>query len=218
MIAPKHLSLLYCFVMLSAFCGTLYSTNFTHVIATSLFSLVVLLFFHRKEISKLSPFGGYPNWVTFLRYIAIVAVLIHHQNLSSTTVFLALLLIILLDGLDGILARKLNQSSRFGAIFDMETDAFLVASLSVLLYQKGTIEGWILVPGLMRYFYVLLIYIAGVQNKNESLHPYSKHFAVAFFFGLLIPFVLQNFISNALLIIASSGIMFSFSYSFFKRF
>ncbi len=55
------------------------------------------------------------------------------QNLVATTLFV---LFALTDWLDGYLARKLNQSSAFGAFLDPVADKFLiVASLLVLLEQ-----------------------------------------------------------------------------------
>ena len=55
------------------------------------------------------------------------------QNLVATTL---IVLFALTDWLDGYLARKLNQSSAFGAFLDPVADKFLiVASLLVLLEQ-----------------------------------------------------------------------------------
>ncbi len=60
-----------------------------------------------------------------------------------------------LDGVDGWLARKTNTSSRFGARFDMETDALLILTLAVLAWQFGKAGIWILLSGAMRYLFVL---------------------------------------------------------------
>ena len=56
------------------------------------------------------------------------------KNLIATTLFV---LFALTDWLDGWLARKLNQTSSFGAFLDPVADKFLVcAALLVLLYLK----------------------------------------------------------------------------------
>jgi len=60
-----------------------------------------------------------------------------------------------LDGVDGWLARKTNTSSRFGARFDMETDALLILTLAVLAWQFGKAGIWVLLSGAMRYLFVL---------------------------------------------------------------
>lgn len=60
-----------------------------------------------------------------------------------------------LDGLDGWLARRSNTSSRFGARFDMETDALLILTLATLTWQLGKAGVWVLLSGALRYLFVL---------------------------------------------------------------
>jgi phosphatidylglycerophosphate synthase len=59
-----------------------------------------------------------------------------------------------LDGVDGWLARLRRTESRFGARFDMETDALLVLVLSLLAWESGRAGVWVLAAGLMRYVFV----------------------------------------------------------------
>jgi phosphatidylglycerophosphate synthase len=59
-----------------------------------------------------------------------------------------------LDGVDGALARARSETSRFGARFDMETDALLILVLAALVWQHGKAGAWILVAGLARYLFV----------------------------------------------------------------
>jgi phosphatidylglycerophosphate synthase len=59
-----------------------------------------------------------------------------------------------LDGVDGHLARRLGWASAFGARFDMETDAALVAVLAVLAWTLGKAGPWVLAAGLLRYGFV----------------------------------------------------------------
>jgi phosphatidylglycerophosphate synthase len=59
-----------------------------------------------------------------------------------------------LDGVDGWLARLRGTQSRFGARFDMETDALLVLVLSVLAWQSGRAGAWVMIAGLMRYAFL----------------------------------------------------------------
>ena len=63
--------------------------------------------------------------------------------------------VLLLDGVDGWLARRLNSMTAFGARFDMETDALLLLVLTVLTWQYGKAGPWILLAGLMRYAFVV---------------------------------------------------------------
>src|SRR5699024_6459898 len=59
-----------------------------------------------------------------------------------------------LDGLDGLLARRRGEASRFGAGFDMETDALVILLLSILMYRLDRAGAWVLAIGLMRYAFV----------------------------------------------------------------
>ena len=61
----------------------------------------------------------------------------------------------ILDGVDGWLARKTNMASRFGARFDMETDALLIFVLAALAWQFDKAGVWVLISGLLRYAFVL---------------------------------------------------------------
>jgi phosphatidylglycerophosphate synthase len=56
---------------------------------------------------------------------------------------------LLLDGVDGQVARRTGTCSRWGARFDMETDAFLVLVLSA--FVAGGLGGWVLAVGIPRY-------------------------------------------------------------------
>ncbi|WGX98061.1 CDP-alcohol phosphatidyltransferase family protein [Nocardioides sp. L-11A] len=60
---------------------------------------------------------------------------------------------LLLDAVDGYVARRTGTTSAFGARFDMETDAFLIAVLSVHVAPR--LGWWVLAIGAMRYAYVL---------------------------------------------------------------
>lgn len=63
-------------------------------------------------------------------------------------------LIAVLDAADGALARRQGLASRFGARFDMETDAAFTLVLNGLVWQAGQAGAWVLASGLMRYAFV----------------------------------------------------------------
>ncbi|MDH4217036.1 MAG: CDP-diacylglycerol--glycerol-3-phosphate 3-phosphatidyltransferase [Gallionella sp.] len=86
-----------------------------------------------------------PNLLTWLRILLIpvfVSVFYlsnetlspHLKNVISTGVFL---LAAITDWLDGYLARKLNQSSKFGAFLDPVADKLMVAAALILLVKLG---------------------------------------------------------------------------------
>lgn len=59
---------------------------------------------------------------------------------------------LLLDAVDGWVARRTGGESALGARFDMEVDAFLLLVLGALV--APTLGWWVLAIGLMRYAYV----------------------------------------------------------------
>jgi phosphatidylglycerophosphate synthase len=76
---------------------------------------------------------------------------------TATTAWVALSLALAaeaLDGLDGRAARRGGWASAFGARFDLETDALLVAVLSVLVWAWDRAGPWVLAAGLLRYLFV----------------------------------------------------------------
>lgn len=78
---------------------------------------------------------------------------------------------LLLDGLDGWLARRSHQVTSFGARLDMETDAALTLVLSLLCWQFGKAGIWILAIGLMRYVFVAAAVVAPWLRRSL---PYSR--------------------------------------------
>lgn len=59
---------------------------------------------------------------------------------------------LVLDGVDGAVARRTGTQTDLGARFDMEVDAFLILVLSVAVAR--TLGWWVLAIGAMRYAYV----------------------------------------------------------------
>jgi phosphatidylglycerophosphate synthase len=68
-------------------------------------------------------------------------------------------LVLVLDGLDGRVARRSGTETAFGARFDMELDAALLMALSVLVWRSGVVGPWVLLIGLMRYAFVAASWI-----------------------------------------------------------
>ena len=66
---------------------------------------------------------------------------------------------LVLDGVDGTVARARGESSPFGARFDVETDAVLLLTLSTAVAVLGIAGWWVLALGLTRYAYVIASFI-----------------------------------------------------------
>ena len=101
--------------------------------------------------------------VTSLR-LALVALLAAGlgESYSSALAWAATTLAVVisvLDGVDGWLARTSKMISAFGARFDMETDALLIMALSALAWRWDRAGVWILACGLMRYAFVAAAWV-----------------------------------------------------------
>ncbi len=64
---------------------------------------------------------------------------------------------LVLDAVDGQVARRTGTATALGARFDMEVDASLLLVLSV--YVAGAMGGWVLTIGLMRYAFVVATWV-----------------------------------------------------------
>ena len=102
---------------------------------------------------------GLANQVTLARagLVAVLAAALIQPDWFRDQAWLMaglVLTVLLLDGVDGWLARRRSEVSTFGARFDMEVDAALIAVLSVGLVVTGKVGLWVLAIGLMRYAFV----------------------------------------------------------------
>jgi phosphatidylglycerophosphate synthase len=103
------------------------------------------------------PFGK-ANLVTLLRW-TLTALLIGLWTEFEGRALLWLAVgvataVLMLDGVDGWLARRYKEASRFGARFDMETDAAMILVLAALVWHADRAGAWVLLAGLMRYAFI----------------------------------------------------------------
>ncbi|GGS18557.1 membrane protein [Streptomyces humidus] len=89
---------------------------------------------------------------------------------------------LILDGVDGKVARRTNTSTALGARFDMEVDAFLILVLSV--YVSTALGPWVLLIGGMRYAFVAAARVA--PWLNAPLPPSTARKTVAALQGVLL--------------------------------
>ncbi|MET8946791.1 CDP-alcohol phosphatidyltransferase family protein [Streptomyces sp. NPDC004542] len=108
---------------------------------------------HRSRLTSFGP----ANRVTLGRATLVggVTALVADSFESSPPVTLLVGLTavaLILDGVDGKVARRTGTSTALGARFDMEVDAFLILVLSV--YVAMQLGPWVLLIGGMRYAFV----------------------------------------------------------------
>lgn len=107
----------------------------------------------RRRASRL----GWANVVTATRstLVAIITGLVAASFVEPIPVPVLIGLVVpalVLDAVDGWVARRTGSITELGARFDMEVDAFLLLVLSA--YVAQIVGPWVLVIGLMRYVFV----------------------------------------------------------------
>ncbi|WP_311063051.1 CDP-alcohol phosphatidyltransferase family protein [Halomonas sp. DWK9] len=106
------------------------------------------------------PYGplGWANRVTLGRAVLVALVagaLVNDAFIDAIWLWLGVAVIaLLLDGVDGWIARRTRSHSPFGARFDMELDALLIMLLCVGLIMEEGLGLWVLLIGGMRYLFV----------------------------------------------------------------
>ena len=101
---------------------------------------------------------GLANQVTLARLVLVVLLLgLLGENCDAQVMWGAVIIAAMAsasDALDGWLARRKGTVSEFGARFDMETDAALVAVLALLAWSWQRAGDWVLLAGVARYGFV----------------------------------------------------------------
>lgn len=211
------LNLVFAFAIIIGLFADIYYDIVCSIAVVSISFFIILIKLSFSEIKKLKPLGGYANWVTGFRLLNLFVLIGFLNFLSPITIGIWCLAMISLDGVDGYLARKFKTSSDFGAQFDMESDSFFVAAISLILYKLNLVEFWILIPGFMRYIYLIIVFMFCLNDRKEKLSRWSKHIAVLFFISLILPFLVIHQLSEIVLIISSILIIYSFGFAFTHR-
>lgn len=119
---------------------------------------------------------------------------------------------LIIDGLDGLAARRLNLASDFGARFDMEVDALLILVLSVIAVAIGKVGLWVIAGGLLRYAYVLAAY--GFPVLSRPLAPAWRRKAIAVIQGATLAALLAPPLQPPVSVIAAGIALALLIYSF----
>ena len=113
---------------------------------------------HRSGMAAL----GQADRVTLIRATlvgGVAALTVDSFTRHAPVVLMVVLAIValVLDAVDGRVARRTGTASALGARFDMEVDAFLILVLSV--YAARPVGGWVLAIGAMRYAYLAAAWV-----------------------------------------------------------
>ena len=187
---------------------------FPYIAATGMLSFIFLWFIHFDDLKKFKPLAGYANLITLVRLIIVLVIGFWYIKLSDITVFIMGLTAVLMDAIDGYVAKKYHQQSEFGKHFDMEADAFYVLILTCILYLKDFFGLWIVVLGFLPYLYGFFIYLMGVADKEPKKAKFRTRIAGLFFIAILMPFVFDFGFYYPVVIVAGILLLTSFLASF----
>jgi len=139
-----------------------------------------------------------PNQITLLRlgFLPLFLILIVYEHYRWA--LLILVLAGLSDGIDGLLARKLNQKSAIGAYLDPIADKLLLSSSFVILAMEKKIAWWLTIMVLSRDILLLIvaaviILISGYRAFPPSLlGKYTTFFQIVLVFGAVLAAAYPN--------------------------
>jgi phosphatidylglycerophosphate synthase len=161
---------------------------------------------------------GWPNRITLARAV-LVAVLVGALALPDVvarhgTILAALAVTaIVLDGLDGWVARVLDSVTAFGARFDMEIDALLILALSIAVVIADQAGAWVLAIGGMRYAFVATRWLLPWWRRELPDSAWRK--VVCVVQGLALAAALLPFVRPPLagIVLASSLLLLAHSFA-----
>jgi phosphatidylglycerophosphate synthase len=157
---------------------------------------------HRAGVGRLGP----ADRVTLARaalvggVTALVADSLHRPVPVAALVAIATAALVL-DAVDGQVARRTDTVSPLGARFDMEVDAFLILVLSVSV--ASSLGAWVLLIGAMRYGFVAVGWVWPWMRCPLPVRPWRK--VVAATQGIVLVFAASGVLPRALAAVAVAG-------------
>lgn len=175
-------------------------------------SFLALLWQARGHFGQGPGFGA-ANTVTLLRLTLVLGLGGAFGALPLRDCALLAALILLLDGVDGWVARRTQSPSPFGAHFDMESDAFFVLVSVFVLWTRERLGIWVLWGGLLRPLYVLLLWALPARHAAEPRSLFGRIAFVGFALGLLAPLASFSAWADALALAGTGLVTLSFARS-----
>lgn len=170
--------------------ATLFASPGPALAAAALFALVAAIALPRHARRRPRPGFGVANGITLARagLIAVVAAFAVEPPYPGDAAWWIAAAVagvaLLLDGVDGWIARRSARSSAFGARFDMETDALAALVLCVVLWRADRTGAWVLLIGALRYLFLLAGWLFAWMRR--PLPPRERRRAVCAVQSLLL--------------------------------
>jgi phosphatidylglycerophosphate synthase len=184
---------------------------------SALLALPSFLSFMRASRGLLTPSGrfGLANTVTSLRLALVLGLTVPGAWLSSRAVAAITVGVLCLDLLDGWLARSRGDASLFGARFDLETDALLVLVITLRLWLVEGYGVWALAAGLLRYGYVIFLWLAPGTGREEPRTLLGRYAFLTLMLGLLAGLALRGTYGSLCVVLGTLTVSASFAHSIY---
>ena len=199
--------------VLAATAGALWLRSLVPLVVAGIAMLGLLVATGRHNWTPDGEFGV-ANGVTACR-IGLLPLLLPAAARPAFLIPLSLF-ILLLDGLDGWLARRRALTSEFGAFLDKETDALFLLLLCGLAAFRGALPTWILGAGLLRYGFVVVLFLLPTPQKTESRSSMARYVYVCMVGALLSSFLPYPTLFHPLVAVATAALLFSFGRSLWR--
>ena len=165
----------------------------------------------------LTPSGrfGLANAVTSLRLALTLGLTLPATSLGSSAAAALTIGILLLDLLDGWLARVRGDASIFGAHFDMETDAILVLVVTLRLWLVEGYPAWVLIAGLLRYAFVIALWLFPGTGREAPRSLFARYAFLILMLSLLGALLVHGEYGTWCIGLGTLVVSFSFARSFY---
>jgi phosphatidylglycerophosphate synthase len=201
-------------LMLSGLAGLMAGGPGMALAALAGLSFAILTYAFRGAWTPGGRYGA-ANTLTVLRFLLAAGLMLDSPFPAAAQAFVAAL-VLLLDGVDGWLARRFRLVSRYGETLDKEVDAFFTLALSIALHESGRFGAWILIPGALRYLFVLFIRLAGPPTTREQASRWSRAIGAAMLTGLTLSLLPIGIWAVAIAGSVTAAVLASFSVSFWR--
>ncbi len=167
-------NLIYFFILIIIFTDI---SQISRIIQISLISYLGSFSLFYIFLRKYDLTVNLPNQITSSRLVINIFILVMIFNIEMydfTSIFILSLISIFLDGIDGFVSRYLNQSTKFGEIFDQEVDNFLILVLTFSLILNFDYSFYIIAIPFYRYIFQILIKFGIISNDDLPISYLRK--------------------------------------------
>jgi phosphatidylglycerophosphate synthase len=192
--------------------GTLISlliSNLIPLVFITIISFFILIYSKKSSWTKSSHFG-LANTITAFRLFLISLTSLFFTDIPNTLIAIIGLLILIGDGLDGKIAQIRGEVSTFGEYFDKEVDAFFMHAWILMAILKSLIWPWTILLGLLRYLFIIYLFILGEREKKERRSKWGRYIYVYVICSILTVYLPLPALYKPAIVLAAIFLLYSF--------